>query len=89
MSEYWFKPKRYGYGATPTNWRGWASALAVVFLLIAVAQLMVVPHPGGVAHPLWEVILGWAIVLALVVGFSRFAKSRTKGEWRWRWGARD
>jgi hypothetical protein len=24
MAEYWFKPKRYGYGATPVTWQGWA-----------------------------------------------------------------
>ena len=20
---YWFRPKRYGYGATPITWQGW------------------------------------------------------------------
>ena len=23
MTTYWFRPKRYGYGATPVTWQGW------------------------------------------------------------------
>jgi hypothetical protein len=89
MSEFWFKPRRFGYGARPVNWKGWASAFAVMVVLLGVVRFMVVPIPGSAAHPAWEVILGLAIALGLVAGFSRFAKSKTEGEWRWRWGARD
>jgi hypothetical protein len=27
MSDYWFKPKTRGYGATPANWKGWAATI--------------------------------------------------------------
>ena len=30
MSRYWFKPKRYGYGATPITWEGWVFTLLIV-----------------------------------------------------------
>jgi len=33
MAEYWFKPKRYGYGATPATWQGWAVTLGTVLAM--------------------------------------------------------
>ena len=63
-----------GYGARPVNWKGWASAFAVIVVLLGVVRFMVVTIPGGAAHPAWEVILGLAIALGLVAGFSRFAR---------------
>ena len=33
---YWFRPKRYGYGAEPANWMGW---LAAGLFLVAFAVL--------------------------------------------------
>jgi hypothetical protein len=86
MTEYWFKPKRFGYGATPVTWQGWASSLAVVFVMLGVMRFMIIPMAGGVGHSDWEVILGLAVVVALIVGFCWFAKAKTEGEWRWRWG---
>ena len=33
MTQYWFKPKRYGYGATPVTWEGWAVILTAVIVV--------------------------------------------------------
>ena len=89
MTEYWFKSKRFGYGATPINWKGWLSSFVLIFAVLAVVRLMVLPGPGAPAQPIWEMLMGVAIVLGLIVGFSRFAKGKTEGEWRWRWGGRE
>ena len=35
MSQYWFKPKTYGYGATPANWKGWAAVAGYVAVVTA------------------------------------------------------
>ena len=35
MSQYWFKPKTYGYGATPANWKGWAAVAVYVAVILA------------------------------------------------------
>ncbi|MBS0269625.1 MAG: hypothetical protein JSS54_11680 [Proteobacteria bacterium] len=86
MTDYWFKPKSYGYGATPINWKGWVSTLAMVVALLAVVRLLVLPVHGGAPHPLWQVGLGLALAFAVVVVFSLFAKAKTNGEWHWRWG---
>jgi flagellar biosynthesis component FlhA len=86
MIEYWFRPKSYGYGATPINWKGWASSLVAAVALLAVLLLFVLPAPGGAPRSILETGLGMALALAVVVVFSAFAKTRTSGEWRWRWG---
>jgi hypothetical protein len=39
MTRYWFKPKRYGYGATPATWEGWAFTGLVVAIIAVGASL--------------------------------------------------
>jgi hypothetical protein len=40
MTEYWFRPKQYGYGATPTTWQGWALTLGTVAVMVAVSVFL-------------------------------------------------
>jgi hypothetical protein len=59
MTRYWFRPKRYGYGATPTTWEGWAFTGLIVAIL-AVGALLPLRNghgPGGTTALLW-----WAFV---------------------------
>jgi hypothetical protein len=37
MTSYWFRPKRYGYGATSITWQGWAVTLGTVLAMVAVS----------------------------------------------------
>jgi len=73
----WFRPKRFGYGATPDNWKGWA--FMVVYIAIVVVLSLMLIHAGTAA---WLVILA---VLALTVAIMPLIKAKTDGEWRWRW----
>ena len=79
MARYWFKPKRFGYGATPATWEGWAVTVAAIVLTAAV----VVIAPGirdNMQRSLF-VVLG----LAAVIGATSFiAWRKTEGGWRWR-----
>ena len=82
----WFKPKTHGYGATPKNWKGWAATGAVVAFLIALT-LLIIGVPGGAAKPDFGMVIVWAVMVAAVVSaFVLFTKSKTDGEWKWRWG---
>ena len=90
MSDYWFKPRRYGYGATPQNWQGWAFTLAFFIILMAFVFL-----PQALKQ-IWGADIGIPGLIAwlLIVGgatfaFTRVARAKTDGEWRWRWGERD
>ncbi len=37
MTRYWFRPKRYGYGATPVAWEGWALIFGTVLAMVVVS----------------------------------------------------
>ena len=75
--EKWFRPKRFGYGATPSNWKGWAFMGAFILVVLTVFWGLV--HLGV---PRWVAGL---VVLALAGAIIPFTKAKTDGEWRWRW----
>jgi len=85
MTRYWFKPRRYGYGAAPASWEGWAVALAVMAIVIGsiVGMEMLVDRSNFEAWMIWAVAVG-----VITFWFVRVARNRTDGEWRWRWGDR-
>jgi hypothetical protein len=86
MTQYWFRPKRYGYGATPITWEGWAIVLG--FAALMAASVIVMNRFAGVANPAGWLI--WAAVVgAGVLWLVQFSRQRTDGEWRWRWGRED
>jgi len=84
MARYWFKPRRYGYGATPVTWEGWALTVAVAAIgAISVAAMNLLADRANFA--VW---IAWAaIIAAVVVSFVRISRQKTDGEWRWRWNA--
>jgi hypothetical protein len=74
----WFAPKRYGYGATPITWQGWA--LTIGFAAIAIGLSVRFAH-----RPLQL----FEIMAPLIIAFSVISARTTRGGWRWRWGERD
>ncbi|WP_448662194.1 hypothetical protein ACG3SL_16180 [Sphingomonas sp. CJ20] len=71
----WFRPRRFGLGATPATWQGWLA----VALFVGVSALLgnVASHgrPGFVI-----------LFVPLIAGFLWLCWAKTDGEWRWRWG---
>jgi hypothetical protein len=84
MSEYWFRPKTYGYGATPTTWQGWAVVASSVIVIVA-AALVILPYRTQNPAALIVFLAVEALVLA---GLWVICRRKTEGEWRWRWGSR-
>jgi hypothetical protein len=83
MSTYWFRPKRYGYGATPVTWQGWALTFAAVAVIV-VATLTVMTH-SALDSVFWlAVAIDFVVIFALI----EIGRRKTDGEWRWRWGDR-
>jgi hypothetical protein len=83
MTRYWFKPKRYGYGATPVTWEGWAFTGVVVAIVGGSGWLLL----GTGRTPDWTMLLvRWAIVAVVLAVSVVVSKARTEGSWRWRWG---
>jgi hypothetical protein len=81
MSRYWFRPKRYGYGATPITWEGWTLIIGVVATMVAVSLSL-----RFTTTSLWA--LATLLVFdAIALGTLAFVRHRkTDGDWRWRWG---
>jgi hypothetical protein len=77
----WFKPKRYGWGATPANWKGWLFLAVMILLLLAMRLLLLQPPYQWPAFG-----IGMALWLAVTIGVSIW---KCEGAWRWRWGRSD
>ena len=90
MSQYWFKPHAYGYGATPSNWRGWATIAGYVAAILALTLPLLAwsaELPDG--PRVWQVATWLGMAVLLTVGFVRLCRAKTDGQWRWRWGETD
>jgi len=81
MTSYWFKPKRYGYGATPVTWQGWAVTIAAIAAIVAASLSLATADQGPLS---W--LAAFAIDLVVIVSLLIVSRRKTEGEWRWRWG---
>jgi len=75
---YWFRPKAFGWGATPATWQGWLLTLAVTGTAVLLARA------AEQRGPVWL-----ALLVPLLAGFAWLAWYKTDGEWRWRARRRD
>lgn len=79
----WFAPRRYGFGAgLPIRWQGWALTGSYVALLPLI-ELLNDSGDGRLRAS------AFALFLSATVTFVSIAARRTRGGWRWRWGAED
>jgi hypothetical protein len=83
MAEYWFKPKRYGYGATPVTRQGWAVTLGTVLAMVAVSLGLRLR-----AKSLWALLALLLFDAAAISTLVAVSYRKTEGGWRWRWGDR-
>jgi hypothetical protein len=83
MTDYWFRPKRYGYGATPITWQGWAVTLGTVLAMVAVSLYLRLTERHD-----WALAALLAFDAAAIATLFVVSRRKTDGEWRWRWGGR-
>ena len=81
MATYWFKPKRYGYGATPATWQGWAFTFGTVAAMVAVSLALRLTDKHA-----WALAVLIAFDAAAIVFLFVVSRAKTDGELRWRWG---
>ena len=74
--DYWFAPKRYGFGTgLPIRWQGWVATVLVVAIIIALVRLL-----GDRPVQLIAAIVPVALIFILICA------RKTRGGLRWRWG---
>jgi hypothetical protein len=83
MTAYWFKPKRYGYGATPVTWEGWAVTLGTVIAMVVVSLCLRLTERNY-----WVSAAVFAFDAAALFALFVVVRRKTDGEWRWRWRGR-
>lgn len=84
--EFWFKPKQHGYGATPSNWKGWLAIVAFAVLMPLASVFWILSLSGEFKVP--GLIMGVFAMAYAVWRFMEFVKRRTDGEWMWRWNGK-
>jgi hypothetical protein len=84
MTTYWFRPKRYGYGATPVTWQGWTVVGVAVAAIVADALLL---RPHHATKP-WAWVAFFAIEAVIIAALFIVSRRKTEGGFRWRWGGR-
>jgi 4-hydroxybenzoate polyprenyltransferase len=68
---YWFRPKTFGFGATPATWQGWLVTLGYVLLAALVGNW------ASHGHPLFVLLL-----VPLTMGLFWVMWIKTDREWR-------
>jgi hypothetical protein len=74
----WFAPKKFGFGARPVTWQGWA-VLVAFFAVAAAAGHWLGDRPVAMAGVL---VPATAVMILITV-------KTTLGGFRWRWGKED
>ena len=79
--EFWFRPKAFGYGATPITWQGWVLVAGYMIAVAAMTILLVRSEKGFAAWTTWVLAMAIAAAALTLVSWSK-----TDGSWQWRWG---
>jgi hypothetical protein len=75
FNKYWFKPKKFGYGAYPSTWEGWLTTIGFIGLILYVA--LNIPDDNPNFYP---------IFIFSIIAFIFLVKKKTDGDWKWNWG---
>ncbi len=75
--KYWFKPRGFGYGATPITWEGWM--VVIVFIIYILSISVLITEGGSIGKYLLYVFVG-------IVAVAVISKKKTDGKWKWSWG---
>ena len=81
MTQYWFKPHVYGYGAIPANWKGWAAIAVYVAAMFALAlPLLAWPADLPDGPRAWQVGTALGLGVLATLAFFHTARAKTDGQ---------
>jgi hypothetical protein len=74
-----FRPKRYGYGAEPKNWRGWLGSGLFMLAAASIVWLgLVATALGGQEASTERTALVWGALIAITAGYRLVLPSRDR-----------
>ncbi len=77
---YWFRPKTYGYGAQPLNWKGRMAVLVYVAVVISfTVPLMILPTLSEPERAGGDVAIWLVLMVVATVTFFRLCWVKTDG----------
>ena len=76
MAKYWFRQKKFGYGATPNSWQGWL--FTILSAVLTVAVIIAADFQRDNATRLLLIVVGLPLVLVPTVLICR---AKTEGGW--------
>ena len=75
FNKYWFKPKKYGYGAEPSSLEGWALIILYAIIVIYVSIYYV-----------YDIFFYLAFLFLITFLLIQISIIKTEGKWGWKWG---
>ena len=82
MSQYWFKPIKFGYGAYPITWQGWI----VTLFLVSYCIMLYIALPT-IINIIMSKSFGVLMILILALSFFKTTLiDKIDGGLKWRWG---
>jgi len=79
FNKYWFKPRGFGYGATPTSWEGWLTIIVFIGYVLILTGIQVTESDKYTSSYLLYVFTG--VIILIII-----SKAKSKGKWHWSWG---
>jgi len=78
MTQYWSKPKLYGYGAAPANWRGWIATATFVAVLLSASVVLLASQQNSPSDAVAWQIGAWLLTVAVLgLGLSGWRTPRS------------
>jgi hypothetical protein len=81
-NEFWFKPKTFGYGATPVSWEGWTVMAVYCAVIIGCIVAMYLRKESFSTYLSSMAAIMVATIVMIVVSVQK-----TDGAWGWNAGA--
>jgi len=72
MADYWFGPKRFGFGVRPVNWKGWL-VMAVFAALLILLGLLLMPQGLTTEFTIATVLLVAVLGVIMYIKFDKQA----------------
>ena len=80
VSDMWFKPKRFGHGAKPANWKGWvATFVFLAAILVSTMALLTASALPKNSQTIAATAVLVVVDLALATGFIILTRIKTDG----------